>query len=116
MSQYLTYLPSLLDGAKTTLAFCFVSMPLALVAGLIVYLLDTSPLKPLNVLVYMFKDSAVLSLITVTELTTNARSLAVRHQSDYLTVFLLAAVIYLIISYPISRLSRLAERRLRARL
>ena len=70
-----------------------------------------------NDLVYMFKDRSILSLIAVTELTGQADFLATHgNQNNFIPVFVLAAAIYVLMSYPIARLASYAESQLRARL
>jgi len=69
-----------------------------------------------NDFIYMLKDSAIVSVISGTELTSTLDYWVSRHGSNPLPLYVLAMVLYLIISLPISYLARLYERRLRAAL
>lgn len=62
-----------------------------------------------NDFIYLFKDSSVLSLITITELTAVAHHAA--DQTFDNSPYLYAAIIYLCMSYPTSLLARWIERR-----
>jgi His/Glu/Gln/Arg/opine family amino acid ABC transporter permease subunit len=66
-----------------------------------------------NDYIYMFKDSAILSLITILELTARARGMA--NETFDSSPYLYAALIYLALSYTASQLARLLERRVAAR-
>lgn len=69
----------------------------------------------MNDFIYMFKDSSILSLIFVVELTAQAQSL-VRHFPVYTWQFYsIAAVLYLTLSLPLGRAARWIEFRLRQR-
>ncbi|MEW1939133.1 ectoine/hydroxyectoine ABC transporter permease subunit EhuD [Dietzia maris] len=63
-----------------------------------------------NYLIQMFKDSAILSAITVVELMTVAKAIG---QSDfrYLEPFTIAALLFLIVSVPCTLVLRRLERR-----
>lgn len=63
-----------------------------------------------NYLIQMFKDSAVLSAITVVELMATAQSIG-SSSFRYLEPLTLAALLFLAISYPASRLVNRLERR-----
>ena len=63
-----------------------------------------------NYLIQMFKDSAVLSAITVVELLGAAQAIGSSNFS-YLEPLTIAAILFLIISYPSSRLVNRLERR-----
>ncbi|MGY3565242.1 ectoine/hydroxyectoine ABC transporter permease subunit EhuD [Sinomonas sp. RB5] len=63
-----------------------------------------------NYLIQMFKDSAVLSAITVVELLGAAQSIG-SSNFRYLEPLTIAAILFLIISYPSSRLVNRLERR-----
>jgi polar amino acid transport system permease protein len=63
-----------------------------------------------NYLIQMFKDSAVLSAITVVELLGAAQAIG-SSNFRYLEPLTIAAVLFLIISYPSSRLVNRLERR-----
>ncbi len=69
-----------------------------------------------NDLIYMLKDSAVVSVIAGTELTTAFDT--ARHQfgSDTLLLSLLVMLLYLVLSLPTSYFARWYERKLRAAL
>ncbi|HWE64149.1 MAG TPA: amino acid ABC transporter permease, partial [Chloroflexota bacterium] len=62
-----------------------------------------------NDFIYLFKDSSILSLITITELTSVAHHAADRTFDN--TPYLYAAIIYLCMSYPTSLAARWLERR-----
>lgn len=64
-----------------------------------------------NYLVQMFKDSAVLSAITVFELLNTAQSIG-SSNFRYLEPLTIAGVLYLIVSFPAAQLFRTLERRL----
>lgn len=68
----------------------------------------------MNDLIYMYKDSSILSLITIFELTEAAQTFA--HVAPNLTwqAYLIAAIIYLLLSLPLARLARWVEARLKA--
>lgn len=68
----------------------------------------------LNDLIYMYKDSAILSLITIEELTNTASDLARRSPSRFWQFFLLDGMIYLLLSLPLARVARLVEARLKS--
>jgi polar amino acid transport system permease protein len=63
-----------------------------------------------NYLIQMFKDSAVLSAITVVELLATAQAIG-SSNFRYLEPLTIAAILFLIISYPSSRLVNRLERR-----
>jgi His/Glu/Gln/Arg/opine family amino acid ABC transporter permease subunit len=69
-----------------------------------------------NDFIYMLKDSAVVSVIAGTELTSVLTFWVTRHGSDPLPLYALAIVLYLILSLPTSYVARLFESRLRAAL
>lgn len=68
----------------------------------------------LNDLIYMYKDSSILSLIAVTELTATIKDLTRRAPALSWQVFLVGALLYLVLSLPLSRLARVVERRLKS--
>jgi His/Glu/Gln/Arg/opine family amino acid ABC transporter permease subunit len=67
-----------------------------------------------NDLIFMYKDSAVLSLIAVQELTEQTNGLARSRPALSWQVFLLGALLYLALSLPLARVARVIERRLRS--
>lgn len=69
-----------------------------------------------NDFIYMLKDSAVVSLIAGTELTSVLNSYLRRNGSNPMPFFLLAVILYLVLSLPVSYLAKGLERRLRAAL
>ena len=69
-----------------------------------------------NDFIYMLKDSAVLSVIAATELTTVLQFFVFRNSSNTLPLYALAIVLYLLMALPISYVARWYERRLRAAL
>ena len=74
-------------------------------------------LPPLvNDFVYMLKDSAIVSVISGTELTSVLQFWTIRNSSNPLPFFALALVSYLLLSLPISYIGQFFERRLRAAL
>ena len=67
----------------------------------------------INDFIYMFKDSSILSLITVQELTAQTNGLT-RHFPVYTwQFFALGALLYLALSLPLGRVARALEARLR---
>lgn len=68
----------------------------------------------INDFIYMFKDSSILSLIAITELTEQTNGLS-RHFPVYSwQFFAIGALLYLALSLPLGRLARVAEARLRS--
>lgn len=67
----------------------------------------------INDFIYMFKDSAILSLITFVELTATADRFAKRFPKDFWQYYVLAALLYLVLSVPLTAIARAAERALR---
>jgi polar amino acid transport system substrate-binding protein len=64
-----------------------------------------------NDFIALFKDTSVCSVIAVTELTGRYRHLQVDHPHDVLELALLTALLYLLMSYPLSLVARRLERR-----
>lgn len=69
-----------------------------------------------NDFIYMLKDSAIVSVISGTEITSQLNFWLSRHYSNSLPLFALTIVLYLILSLPISFFARRYESRLRAAL
>ena len=69
-----------------------------------------------NDFIYMLKDSAIVSVISGTELTSVLRLAVFRHPSNTFPFFALALALYLLLSIPTSYVARFFERRLRAAL
>ena len=69
-----------------------------------------------NDFIYMLKDSAIVSVIAGTELTSKLDSWRVHNGSNPLPLFALAMALYLLLSLPTSYFARTFERRLRAAL
>lgn len=69
-----------------------------------------------NDFIYMLKDSAIVSVISGTELTSVLQFWVFRNSSNTLPLYALAIVLYLLMSLPISYVARWFERRLRAAL
>jgi His/Glu/Gln/Arg/opine family amino acid ABC transporter permease subunit len=69
-----------------------------------------------NDFIYMLKDSAIVSVIAGTELTSVLTFWVSRHGSNPIPLYALAIVLYLLLSLPTSHVARLFERRLRAAL
>jgi polar amino acid transport system substrate-binding protein len=64
-----------------------------------------------NDFIALFKDTSVCSVIAVTELTGRYRHLLVDHPHEMLQLGLLTAILYLLMSYPLSLVARRLERR-----
>ena len=69
-----------------------------------------------NDFIYMLKDSAVVSVISGTELTSELTIWVSHHGSNPLPLYALALVLYLLLSLPTSYVARYFERRLRVAL
>lgn len=69
-----------------------------------------------NDFIYMLKDSAIVSVIAGTELTSVLNIYVTHHGSNPLPLYALAIVLYLVLSLPASMVARFFERRLRAAL
>ena len=69
-----------------------------------------------NDLIYMLKDSAVVSVIAGTELTSKLDFWRVHNGSNPIPLFILAMALYLALSLPTSYLARWYEQKLRAAL
>ncbi|HLZ25120.1 MAG TPA: amino acid ABC transporter permease [Ktedonobacterales bacterium] len=67
----------------------------------------------INDLIYMYKDSTILELITISELTVQASDLGRRFPYLFWQFYLVAALIYLVLSLPLGRLARWVEGKLR---
>jgi glutamine transport system permease protein len=68
----------------------------------------------LNDLIYMFKDTALLTTITVSELTTQSTGLGRRFPDHFWQFIAIGALIYLLLTLPLSRFARLVEARLKS--
>ena len=68
----------------------------------------------LNDLIYLFKDSSILSLITITELTAQSTGLGRRIPDHFWEFIVVGGLIYLGLSLPLARLARVAEAQLRS--
>jgi ABC-type amino acid transport system permease subunit len=66
-----------------------------------------------NDFIYMLKDSAIVSVIAGTELTSVLTFWTSRNQSNSMVLYAMAVVLYLLLSLPISYIARLFEHRLR---
>ena len=64
-----------------------------------------------NDFISLFKDTSVCSVIAVVELTSRYRSLMVNHPQYMLQLGLVTALLYLLMSYPLSLAARRLERR-----
>jgi ABC-type amino acid transport system permease subunit len=69
-----------------------------------------------NDFIYMLKDSAIVSVISGTELTSTLSLYVFRNPANPLPLYALAIVLYLLMSLPTSYVARWYERRLRAAL
>jgi His/Glu/Gln/Arg/opine family amino acid ABC transporter permease subunit len=68
----------------------------------------------LNDLIYLFKDSSILSLITIVELTNSTQRLVRQVPSLTWEFYLVGAGLYLLLSLPLSRVARSVETRLKS--
>jgi His/Glu/Gln/Arg/opine family amino acid ABC transporter permease subunit len=68
----------------------------------------------LNDLIYLFKDSSILSIITIIELTATTQGLVRRTPNLGWEFYLIGASLYLLLSLPLSRVARSVERRLKS--
>lgn len=66
-----------------------------------------------NDFIYMLKDSAIVSVISGTELTSVLTYWTSRNESNSMLLYAMAMVLYLVLSLPTSYVARLFERRLR---
>ena len=69
-----------------------------------------------NDFIYMLKDSAIVSVIAGTELTSVLTYWVTRHGSNPIPLYALAIALYLLLSLPTSYIAQRFERRLRAAL
>jgi len=69
-----------------------------------------------NDFIYMLKDSAIVSVISGTELTSKLDRWRIAYGSDVIPLFIVVLTLYLVLSLPTSYLARWYERRLRAAL
>ena len=69
-----------------------------------------------NDFIYMLKDSAIVSVISGTELTNTLQFYVFRNPANPLPLYALAIALYLLMSLPTSYVARWYERRLRAAL
>src|SRR5947209_9910059 len=69
-----------------------------------------------NDFIYMLKDSAIVSVIAGTELTSVLNTWVTHHGSNPIPLYALALMLYLLLSLPTSYIARFFERRLRAAL
>lgn len=69
-----------------------------------------------NDFIYMLKDSAIISVISGTELTSIMQRAAFLNSSNTVPLYALGLVLYLVMSLPVSFIARFFERRLRAAL
>lgn len=68
----------------------------------------------INDLIYMYKDSAILSIISIKELTVQSTVMSRRAPFLEWQFYLAIALLYLLLSLPFGRLARWVERRVRA--
>jgi His/Glu/Gln/Arg/opine family amino acid ABC transporter permease subunit len=66
-----------------------------------------------NDFIYMLKDSAIVSVISGTELTSVLTYWTSRNESNSMLLYAMAMILYLVLSLPTSYVARLFERRLR---
>jgi His/Glu/Gln/Arg/opine family amino acid ABC transporter permease subunit len=67
----------------------------------------------INDFIYMFKDSSILSIITIQELTARSNGLARLFPEFAWQFYTIGAILYLALSLPLGRLARAVEARLR---
>ena len=67
-----------------------------------------------NDFIYMLKDSAIISVISGTELTSIMLRATFLNSSNTLPLYAMGLILYLAMSLPISFIARFFERRLRA--
>src|SRR5436305_10719222 len=65
-----------------------------------------------NDFIYMLKDSAIVSVISGTELTSTLQQYVFRNSSNRLPLYALAIILYLLMTLPTSYFARWYERRL----
>jgi len=68
----------------------------------------------INDLIYMYKDSSILSLISVAELTAQTQILVRQHASLSWQFYAIGGGIYLLLSLPLGRLARVVENRVKS--
>ena len=68
----------------------------------------------LNDLIYLFKDSSILSLISVVELTAATQGMVRATPNLTWEFYLIGAALYLLLSLPLSRVARSVEARLKS--
>ena len=68
----------------------------------------------INDLIYMYKDSSILSLITIQELTAQTTTLARQHVAFQWQFYVIGGGIYLLLSLPLGRLGRVVEARIKS--
>jgi His/Glu/Gln/Arg/opine family amino acid ABC transporter permease subunit len=68
----------------------------------------------INDLIYMYKDSSILSLITIQELTAQTQTLARGYAGLQWQFYLIGGGIYLLLSVPLGRLARVVEARVKS--
>jgi His/Glu/Gln/Arg/opine family amino acid ABC transporter permease subunit len=68
----------------------------------------------INDLIYMYKDSSILSLISVLELTAQTQILARQHAGLTWQFYVIGGGIYLLLSLPLGRLARVVEARVKS--
>src|SRR5262249_47898281 len=64
-----------------------------------------------NDFIALFKDTSICGVIGVFELTKSYRDLGVNHPNDVVALGVMTALLYLLMSYPLSVLARRLERR-----
>lgn len=68
----------------------------------------------INDLIYMYKDSSILTVLIALELTAQIKDLSRRSPSLSWEVFVVGALLYLVLSLPLARLARVVETRLKS--
>lgn len=68
----------------------------------------------INDFIYMFKDSSILSIISILELTARSNQLARLFPSYAWQFYTIGAILYLALSLPLGRVARMMEARLRS--
>src|SRR6266480_4680813 len=122
MSLIQQALPDFLIGTKNTIIYCVTSFTLGLTSGQNFFRIVLPQAIPLmippfvNDLIYMLKDSAIVSVIAGTELTSRLDFWRSHNGSNPIPLFVLAMALYLALSLPTSYVARWYEQKLRAAL
>src|SRR5437762_3029604 len=123
----------IIEGFLINLEIALVSMVFALILGLALALLRLSSVKPVSVvagawidlfrnlpLIFLNKDTTLVSIIAITEVMRRARIVTASNfftvvEAPILHVFIFVGLLFVIVNYALSRLSRRLELRERER-